>query len=105
VRSAVCPCSPASMMVMGRPRRVVVVADGCEWPGVTGPGVSAGVRGIAGVGSADAWSSVRAGGVLWAGERERGVVGRVEDLEVWQAGGEAHDDPPGSAHDPAGDAE
>ena len=44
-------------------------------------------------------------GVLRAGERERGVVGRVEDLEVREAFGEAHDDPPGGPHDPPGDAE
>ena len=44
-------------------------------------------------------------GVLRAGERERGVVGRVEDLEVREAVGEAHDDPPRAPHDPARDAE
>jgi hypothetical protein len=44
-------------------------------------------------------------GVLWAGERERGVVGGVEGLEVREAVGEAHDQSAGGAHDPAGDAE
>jgi len=47
---------------------------------------------------------VRAG-ALWAGERERGVVGGVEGLEVWEAVGEAHDQAAGGADDPAGDAE
>ena len=44
-------------------------------------------------------------GVLRAGERERRVVGRVEDLEVRKAFGEAHDDPPGGADDSARYAE
>ena len=44
-------------------------------------------------------------GALRAGERQRGVVGRVEDLEVREAFGEAHDDPPGGADDSAGHAE
>jgi hypothetical protein len=42
---------------------------------------------------------------LWAGERERGVVGGVEDLEVREAVGQAHDRLAGGAHDPRGDAE
>ena len=44
-------------------------------------------------------------GVLGAGERERGVVGGGERLEVREAVGEAHDQAAGAAHDPAGDAE
>ena len=44
-------------------------------------------------------------GLLGAGERERGVVGGVEDLEVREPGGEAHDDPPRGPHDPSRDAE
>ena len=44
-------------------------------------------------------------GVLRAGERERGVVGRVEGLEVREAVGEAHDELPRAAHDPARNAE
>jgi hypothetical protein len=44
-------------------------------------------------------------GALRAGERKRGVVGRVEELEVREPVGEAHDDPPGGADDPPGDAE
>jgi hypothetical protein len=42
---------------------------------------------------------------LGAGERERGVVGGVEELEVREAVGEPDDDPACGAHHPARHAE
>jgi hypothetical protein len=42
---------------------------------------------------------------LWAGERERGVIGGGEDLEVREAVGQAHDRLAGGADDPARHAE
>src|SRR5512132_3536022 len=56
-------------------------------------------------GRADAGLWWRAGGALRAGERERGLVGGVEGLEVREALGQAHGDPAGGAHDPSRDAE
>ncbi len=51
------------------------------------------------------WCSGALAGAPRAGERERGVVGRVEDLKVREAFGEAHDYPPRGPDDPARHAE
>src|SRR5215207_3105793 len=70
------------------------------------PGVSASGRGVAELGGVGGVVLGAAGQLwLWPGERERGVVGGVEEVELRQAVGEAHDDAAGAAHDPARYAE